>query len=205
MNNQIRIKLGSVTNLSDARFAAAVGVTYIGFCFDPISPFYLPPLKAREIMDWLSGSNLVAEFGNQSAEEISEISHLLKTDAIEVENNLSVEQLLSIGFPVIKKIDVSVLSETDLLEILSQYSDVVDAFHLYSSEYLIPYKDPFLKEISLSYKIIWGLPLQNENALAVVETFKPFAIHLTGAEEKRPGMKDFDELQAIIELLLPQS
>jgi hypothetical protein len=41
-----------VNNLSDARYAAAVGIEYIGFCFDNSNPNYIAPIKAKEMIDW---------------------------------------------------------------------------------------------------------------------------------------------------------
>jgi phosphoribosylanthranilate isomerase len=59
-----KIKLSNITNLSDARYAAAVGIDYIGFCFDTNDANYIPPVKAKEIFEWTSGTIVVAEFGS---------------------------------------------------------------------------------------------------------------------------------------------
>jgi phosphoribosylanthranilate isomerase len=176
MNISTQIKLGGVNNLSDARFAAAVGVSYIGFCFDPDSPTYIPPIKAKEIMDWITGSHLVAEFGNQSLEEINDICELLKVDVIEVENRLHLE--------------------------VNAYKDAVDGFHVYSSNNRS--YDDLLPIIQLEAKLIWGLPISQSTTLNIIHQYKPFAINLVGGDEEKPGIKDFDELNEIIEIVLPQ-
>lgn len=205
MNNPIRIKLGSVSNLSDARFAAASGVAFIGFNFNTGSALYLPPVKAKEIIDWISGPQMVAEFGNQDLVSIMELSTLLQVNIIEVENELEPNDLLSLGLPVIKKIDIANSSPDDLLELLNRYKDSVDAFHLWSSDQSISLDDALLKQLCSSFQIVWGLPLQKENALSVCLNFNPYAINLTGAEEEKPGLKDFDELSGIVEVLIPQT
>ncbi len=74
MNQNVKIKLGNVTNLSDARFAAAAGIDYMGFCFDPQSVSYIPPVKAKEIIDWTTGCFVVAEFGNQTMKEAASVT-----------------------------------------------------------------------------------------------------------------------------------
>ena len=38
-----RVKAGSVTHLTDARYFAAWDVEFIGFCFDPESSDYISP------------------------------------------------------------------------------------------------------------------------------------------------------------------
>lgn len=202
MNISTQIKLGGVNNLSDARFAAAVGVSYIGFCFDPDSPTYIPPIKAKEIMDWITGSHLVAEFGNQSLKEINDICELLKVDVIEVENRLLPDEIKSLGKPIIKKLDLSSFTPDSLHLEVNAYKDAVDGFHVYSSNNRS--YDDLLPIIQLEAKLIWGLPISQSTTLNIIHQYKPFAINLVGGDEEKPGIKDFDELNEIIEIVLPQ-
>ena len=203
MNNSTQIKLGGVNNLSDARFAAAVGVSYIGFCFDPTSPSYIPPIKAKDIMDWITGSHLVAEFGNQSLEEINDICDLLKVDVIEVENQLLPDEIKSLGKPIIKKIDLSCFTPDSIKIEVAAYKDAVDGFHVYTSNDFAD--ENMLPIIQSGAKLIWGLPISQNTALNIIEKHNPFAINLVGGDEEKPGIKDFDELNEIIEIVLPQS
>ena len=88
MNFITKVKLGSITNLSDARYAAAAGIDYLGFCFDPNHQNYIAPMKAKEIIDWITGCEIVAEFGNQSKEEIKTMNDVIRFDFIELNNQL---------------------------------------------------------------------------------------------------------------------
>lgn len=203
MNNSTQIKLGSVNNLSDARFAAAVGVSYIGFCFDPNSRSYIPPIKAKEIMDWITGSHLVAEFGNQTIEEINDICDLLKVDVVELENRLLPIEIKSLGKPVIKKINLSTFSTETIQIEVEAYKNVVDGFHVYSS--INDINEALLPIIQSEIKLIWGLPVSQNSVLDIISKYQPFAINLIGGDEEKPGIKDFDELNEIIEIVLPQS
>ena len=104
MNAQtVKIKLGNITNLSDARFAAAAGIEYMGFCFDTNNVNYIPPVKAKQIIDWTSGCFVVAEFGNQSIHEIIAITEMLNIDIVEINNHLMPADLVEIDKPIIKK------------------------------------------------------------------------------------------------------
>jgi phosphoribosylanthranilate isomerase len=193
------IKLGSVTNLSDARFAAAAGVTYIGFCFDPQSTNYIAPLKAKEIIDWISGSSVVAEFGNQSLEEIRDITQLLNVDVIEVNNQLLPDELLSLDKAIIKKIDVNQFSVEQLETEIATYNSVADGFHLYASSKPEKYDCNLLAELCKAERIIWGLELNTNNILNIIQSFKPFALDIIGGNEEKTGVNDFDELGELFE------
>ncbi len=192
------VKLGNITNLSDARYAAAAGVTYIGFCFDPANENYIAPIKAKEIIDWVTGSSVVAEFGNQSLEEIRDISELLNVDAIEVENRLLPDELISLGKPVIKKISLSEYSEAQLLTETEAYQPVADAFHLYRGDEL---NASLLKDLCARYQIIWGFPVEVSSVINTLQTYSPFALNLSGGLEEKAGIKDFDEMNELFELI----
>ena len=200
MNQSLKIKLGNITNLSDARFAAAAGIDYIGFCFDPSNSNYIPPVKAKQIIDWTSGSFVVAEFGNQSIKEISDIVELLNIDVVEINNDLLPINLTAIDKPIIKKIDIGVFGLDGLKIIFEQYAETVDAFHLYSTH------SPLLTEenlinITSNNKIVWGLNTTSKTIKNVIETYKPYALNITGGNEEKAGVKDFDELNDVLDAL----
>jgi phosphoribosylanthranilate isomerase len=193
------IKLGNITNLSDARFAAAAGATYMGFCFDPSSENYITPLKAKEIIDWVTGSSVVAEFGDQSLEEIRDISNLLDMDVIEVNNTILPDELLGLGKAIIKKIDVSRFNSGQLQTEIDAYKKAADAFHLYSGSAVEKFDAGQLITLCQNEKIIWGLNLDLENVLNVIDTYHPFAVNVSGGQEERVGIKDFDELNDLLD------
>lgn len=193
------IKLGNITNLSDARYAAAADATYIGFCFDPENENYITPLKAKDIIDWVTGSSVVAEFGNQTLEEIRDISELLDIDVIEVNNQLLPDDLLGLGKAIIKKIDVNRFNAEQLQTEIAAYQKVADAFHLYASGVTASFDTDQLITLCSNEKIIWGLEINLENILDIINTYKPFAISVSGGQEERVGIKDFDELNDLLE------
>lgn len=196
------IKLGNITNLSDARYGAAAGATYIGFCFDPANENYITPLKAKEIIDWVTGSSVVGEFGEQSLAEIKDISELLNIDVIEVNNQLLPDELLSLGKAIIKKIDVNRFDVSQLQTEVDVYQNVADAFHLYASSQPEKYDVNQLASLCAKEKIIWGLNITLQNVNDIIESYKPFAINVSGGNEEKAGIKDFDELNELFEKIV---
>ncbi|MFY8108200.1 MAG: hypothetical protein ACOVO9_04375 [Bacteroidia bacterium] len=194
-----QIKLGGVNNLSDARFAAAVGINYIGFSFNPSNPAYIPPIKAKEIIDWTSGSHIVGEFGEQDIEEIQTISELLNIDIIELENDLLPDELGSFEMPIIKKISLKDFNPEMFSQLINAYTGKVQSFHFYDWEHLLIKNTGLLKEVK--EQVFIDLNPNLENWKAILSEINPFGIHLSGESEEKTGIRDFDELNDLIDQL----
>jgi phosphoribosylanthranilate isomerase len=196
-----KIKLGSVNNLSDARYAAAAGIDYIGFCFDPTQAQYIVPIKAKEIIDWIAGTVVVGEFGNQSIQEISDISELLNIDVIEVENGCYPDELKTLNQAIIKKVDIEQYNEASLRNELQAYASVADAFHFYVGSHNPDFDTTHALKLANDYRIIWGLDTHTGDIKNWVQSQHPFGINIISGEEERPGIKDFDQIADILEQL----
>jgi hypothetical protein len=83
----MRVYFHSLQNLTQARYAASVMPDYLGFCFSKPSDSYLPPLSAADMIPWLSGNTLVAQFQYETADEIRSIAHSLQINTIEIPVN----------------------------------------------------------------------------------------------------------------------
>jgi phosphoribosylanthranilate isomerase len=201
MAYKIKVKLSGVNNLSDARYAAAVGIDYVGFCFDSANTRSIAPIKAKEIIDWISGSYTVAEFGSQSIDEIIDIADLLVVDVVELENTLLPDELKEIGKPLIKKMKIEDYPSDLLEQELKSYQQVVDAFLLYSNQVPEPYSCEYLKSLSQSFKIIWGFDISSATANNIIDSIAPYAISIVGGDEERVGVKDFDTIADILEAI----
>jgi phosphoribosylanthranilate isomerase len=200
MTQNVKVKLSNITNLSDARFAAAAGIEFMGFCFDPKSINYIPPVKAKEIMDWTSGCFVIAEFGHQNIKEVTDIVEMLNIDIVELNNDLLPADLIEINKPIIKKIDTSLISLIELNNIFLAFENNVDAFHLYASNAVTLSTDE-LKQICVNHKIVWGFNILPENIKLVINTFAPYALNFVGGVEEKTGLKDFEELNNVLEEL----
>lgn len=196
-----KIKLGNITSLADARYAAAAGVDFMGFCFDPAHASYIPPIKAREIIGWTTGNELVAEFGDQSTEEINTITELLEIGTAEISNTLPAESLKELHAALIKKVDLAAYQNMDAVQqAINEYQPSVDAFHLYHSGSGLP-DETALTKLCAQHKIIWGLPVHKENVLHIINHIRPYAINISAGMEEKTGIRDFDELNELLDLI----
>ncbi|MDP1728246.1 MAG: hypothetical protein Q8M15_15770 [Bacteroidota bacterium] len=195
-----KLKLSPITHLADARFAAASGIDYMGFCFDTASPDFITPIKAKEIIEWTSGSQTVAEFGKQTLQEIIEISELLNMDMVALNNQILPDELMLIGKPIMKIIDCSELNLSAIEIEFDAYSPFAEAFVLTGNLDIQANKE-WLHKICSTHKIIWSVPAEPKQIKEIIETFKPFAINLKAGTEEKTGLKDFDALYNVLEAL----
>jgi phosphoribosylanthranilate isomerase len=68
------VKVGNISNLSDARYCAGMGVDMLGFRVIDGLPGYIAPQAFQEIRGWISGPKVVAEiYGIDRSDKIPHI------------------------------------------------------------------------------------------------------------------------------------
>lgn len=173
MFHRCRIKFGSITNLTDARYAAAAYADWVGFCFVKDNPRYIAPVKAKEIIDWLSGPIMVAEIGSMMPDEVMSALEILMIDTVEVNSIEAANAWKEAGFQVIG----NQLEGFDGMNIClpnqsrNPENEIIDLSNL------------SLEEIEANWT-------QNP----------PAAIQLVGGDETAPGIRDFAQIDDILEL-----
>jgi phosphoribosylanthranilate isomerase len=194
-----KLSLYPITNLSDARFAAAAGISYVGFCFDPNSPQFILPIKAKEILDWISGSHAIGYFGAQEVDEVLALSELLNMDVVALENNLLPDELPAIGKPIIKVIDVSHKDVNFISNEIAAYQQYADGFELKG---VLPTSVSldFIKDICAKHKVFLNLTLGSAIDRETLLNLAPYALVLAGGNEEKTGLKEYDELNDLLQL-----
>lgn len=202
------VKISNVTNLSDARYCAGMGVEMLGFSIDEDSTHYISPKKFEDICSWLSGVTLVAETAQTDPEIILQALSQYPVHAVQVESPGLLNYLHSeTGLPVILRISVDTYEAGEISSILNRYGDDVAHFLLESD------KDAELSDewmqvlgaLSTEYSLLVGFGLDNEFSVsALTELFPSIGIALRGSEEIRPGFKDFGSMMDILEALEEQ-
>ncbi|MEP2024294.1 MAG: hypothetical protein ABJH98_07515 [Reichenbachiella sp.] len=193
------VKVGSITNLSDARFCAGFGVDLLGFDLNPNSENYIPIDQANEIMGWVAGPMFVAEFGDMNAAEILNLQGennfpLVQVDQIEVANELkSNNQSIILQVKIESEHDLKKLSEA----IASEFAYVIVSCE---RPQLIPSIEDILATGSESPLIkAYDVELSQLDHIVQVQPFS--GIELKGSQEEKPGFKEYDELADILEAL----
>ncbi len=192
----LKIKANAINNLSDARYFAAFGVEWMGFCFDPESRDFIPPEKAKEIIDWLSGPKMVGEFGKQPPDYIQQVAIDLKLDYVQVNNkSLKPADALNWDVPFVLKCTLSDVGSLNEWSNLYKYVQL-DCMNLDFSR-----EQAAVREVCNGYPVLLEADFEPHNIKEVVSNFNISGICLKGGIEEKPGIKDFDEIEAILDQL----
>jgi phosphoribosylanthranilate isomerase len=200
------VKVSAINNLTDARYCAGMGVEMLGFAIDETANNFIGFKKIEDIIQWVSGVQLVGEIGEQSINKVSEYGF----DFIEINNPHDLDNHESAdlnNLNIILKITLNQYSiNTQYVgEILAKYHQQVSYFLLESDSTNSLVIDTFLKKSLQTwcekYKILLGFGINKENILDLIENIKPAGIALKGGDEISPGLKDMDNLSEILEVL----
>jgi phosphoribosylanthranilate isomerase len=200
MGLQLPVKISGVNNLSDARYCAGMGVQWVGFCLDESAAAYLPAAKVTEIAGWLAGVAFIGELGsNDIPTDITAYPlNYLQTDAPE-----KLAQLSNYQLPLILRLTADTVEELpNAASAMATYRTSVDFFLLEGN--LNPDAlevQTALRNICEKYRVVLGLPFRAEVVSEQLAVIQPYGIALEGGFEIKPGLKDFDEIAAILEAL----
>jgi phosphoribosylanthranilate isomerase len=181
------VKVGNISNLSDARYCSGMGVDMLGFCVIEGQPNYISPKLFQEIRGWIPGPKVVAEiYGIPSVETLAVLIKDYAPDYFELSQKEFATYSPHISIPCI----VSITS--------------ADVASLKKEEKSIAYL--LLEETSLSATTGVGKPSllkinSHHNLLEKLQQHAVAGVALNGSHEIRPGFKEYNELADILELL----
>jgi phosphoribosylanthranilate isomerase len=193
-----------INNLSDARYCAGMGVDIIGFNLGHGQASPVSPEAVREISGWLAGVQIAGAFAGTPAEEINELARQCALNLVILNASYLVDDLSKIDLPVILQVEIHKDSyEKELVQMLEIYQPHVQHFLITSPEFqaIDDTNKQMLQDLSRSFPVLLGFGLEKENILEVLETLKPAGIALKGGHEIKPGLKSFDDLADILEML----
>ncbi|RAJ94491.1 phosphoribosylanthranilate isomerase [Larkinella arboricola] len=198
------VKISNVTNLSDARYCAGMGVDLLGFSMDESSEQYVAPDTFREIRSWVTGLHIVGETSSIDPLEIERLLELYQPDVLQIEEPALLPYLSTFDSRLILKADLALLTLDQLEAYFSAIqTDQVDYFLLESkaNSHLDDDLKAVLHRLAAQYPILLGTGFTPESIHDLLAELPVQGIALTGGDEDRPGSRDFGELMDILETL----
>lgn len=198
------VKVSAVNNLTDARYCAGMYVNLLGFSLEKDGKNFVSPEKHKEITDWLSGLEYVAEFDQADGDTISDaLASYEGFSFIESERLEVLEQLSKKGYGLILRKEIKCEDDLDLstaeLETIQRLQIIL---LLIGDDITISEKaQKKIAGLSSKVEVLLGFGLEAEQIDKLLEATQVKGIALHGGEEIRPGFKDFDELAEILEAL----
>lgn len=193
------VKVGNITNLSDARYCAGMGVDLLGFCFDKNSAQFVDPEAYKEIVGWLSGPEFVGEFETQNADEILNIKKELNLNYIQVDN-FELANNLANSHKIIYQLKLKSTDSNSLKSHFRQLSDSIKYIFVELDKDNSELEEQ-LDKLSDIYPILKGYNLSADTVVSEMSQKQFVGISLKGSQELKPGFKDYDELADILEAL----
>lgn len=171
----------NITNLTDARYFAAWGVSYVSFNSISDSPYYMTEDKIREIKEWLEGPKCLIECRTLEFDELA--------DGLILDNMYS-------SLPLSKESFFRI----DITEFMKGLPD---------GHYIItPESDNQLEEVLRKLKkMSTGLNIYIDIAHLSIQNLripKDIGIVVQGGDEEKPGVKSYEDLDELYEILMDE-
>jgi phosphoribosylanthranilate isomerase len=200
----LEVKICGITNPVDARIAADCGVDALGFIFFPKSPRYVPPDKAKWIMDQIPESVIrVGVFVNQPVEEVKGIAGFCGLHLIQLHGDES--PAFCRQFEPCRVIKAFAPQEPDDLERLK-------AFQVRGI--LIDTRRPgvcggtgeradwgLAREARQGHPLLLAGGLGEDNVAEAIRSVSPRALDLNSGLESSPGKKDPCQIKRVMDLI----
>ena len=196
------VKISGITNLSDARYCAGMYVDLLGFSLERESDIFITPAQFNEITGWVSGLEFVGEFVTYQLPEVQET--LVNYPSVKWIEHDRIEPLVELegkGYGLIYKMDLQEVRHIEQ-EVAEKLNESGIIFHITSDHEELDEEDlNAIKLISAHCRVVLGVGITAQNVKELIDELNLYGISLTGGNEIKPGLKDFDELADILEAL----
>ena len=195
------VKINRITNLTDARYCSGMYVDILGFSLEEGSSNYVSPTQFQEITGWISGIDYAAEFKDLDAYSIERLlADYPSITWIESEDLDALVQLVPLGKKLIYRVQLEDLDT--LLPKIDLLREHEVTLHITSTNKSIAIDNessinPFTNQLN----VFLGAGITPANASSLSELPGLYGFALDGGDEIKPGLRDFDQLAAILESL----
>lgn len=178
-----KVKAGSVSSLSDARYFAGMGVDWLGFDVDSSSPHYVSPELYKNIIGWVTGPLRVLELPLLDSVAIQSLIETYVPDVIEVDSRTLEAAKRVTTLPIILRVNLDdTLPAWDTFA-LAKYVSIVTVSPL-------SHKATIEKISKVTDVLLTVSPDQHQ--LKELLTLLPIAgVCLQGSPEIQVGLKDY--------------
>ena len=185
----VKVKICGLTNLEDARAAAAAGADFLGFVF-AAGPRRLDPKAARGFWaDLPRGVRTVAVFRDQSIEEVERVLAVVRPDYLQFHGAETPGFCRVFELPVIRALPARVPAD---LALAAAFADVAELFlvDLPKGEAGTLPAEVARAAARLPRPALLAGGLTPANVGALVAELRPHGVDVARGVESAPGVKD---------------
>jgi len=190
-----KLLITDITNLTDARYFAALDVAYLGFSVEQSNPLFIGETAISEIMNWTEGPALAVETGLESEKDLDALSSI-EPELVIVPPFASLEPNNIFATAKIHVVENEIVIDTEYTHhIIDFYSNSIKIDDTWKEQ---------LTSLSQKYSLyIKPLP-QVEEVKSILKIEDVEGIVLMGSEEEEVGLKSFEEVDDIMDLLIEE-
>ncbi|MBT2559009.1 hypothetical protein J7E24_14555 [Hymenobacter sp. ISL-91] len=189
MSLLLPVLVRGINNLSDARYCAGMGADGLIFTLDPALPGAVDVVTVKELAGWVAGVEIIGEFGGEMP--VSEINRLVEECSL---------TRIVLNLPATGSVPDAPVAVPALVELPAAAPDTLARLRtvLTAGFDLI---SPLAGAVG-SQQPFWlsGNPAPAQ-VTDLLTRLQPAGLILQGGDEIKPGIRDFDELEAIFEAL----
>lgn len=199
------VKICGITTVDDAWLAARLGADILGFNFYTLSPRYVAPDVASEIVRELNGGvRSVGVFVNEPVDDLLRTANKTGVGAVQLHGNetanyvkdlrRSTELKIIKAFRISTGFEIGVIGEYDVDAVL------LDAFsaEIYGGSGRVCDWAKAGQAAAKYPEVYLAGGLRPENVSAAIESVRPFAVDVASGVESANGRKDPDKVARFI-------
>lgn len=185
MSLKTKVKAGNITNLSDARYCAGMGVDWLSFPANAVDP-----TKFKEITDWVTGPHFILEVNDATSRDIIRQYPVTRLETGAEQMNL-VDQLPGMEWFIRIPSSDWYTKKNELIKWKDKISYLVVELDHHDSQ--------ALTDMASHFKLL--VHLHGNQSLNDLLSLPVEGINITGEDELKPGLKDFERLAGVLEEL----
>ncbi|WP_210515543.1 beta/alpha barrel domain-containing protein [Hymenobacter terricola] len=195
MPHLVPLLIRGINNLSDARYCAGMGADKLTFVLDPALPGHLDTKTVKELAGWIAGVELIGEFDQLSSYEINAIAAECSLDAVLLRSSRPAEELAEIAPPVYLEL------APDSAALAQPLPTAPVGFLVELPEPAAPGTYVALATLAAERPLWLGPGLHPKLARNLVGQLALAGLSFPSGDEVKPGLRDFDQLEAVFEAL----
>jgi phosphoribosylanthranilate isomerase len=192
-----KIIASQITNLTDARYFAAWGVDYMGFCMDEDSENSISPSKVKEIKSWVEGPQFFGEFHTTKSKDYIEfMAKEAELDTVLLGHN--------IDHPSIHALEnLRLFQEVNWSEEIIKFDHAEIVIWRTEQEWedMAATDISFLRAIVQKTQLYLDLPFQTKSLDDILRKINPAGLLVRGSAEEKVGYKSYHDLDEFFEAL----
>jgi phosphoribosylanthranilate isomerase len=195
----IKILASGITHLTDARYFAAWQVDWMSFPLD--GPEAISPQMIMQISEWVEGPKLMARFAHTSWKDAQAQAEPLSLDGFLLSGSHYIDELVSsTDMPnVVLELPANAHHLTEALEHIEL--DAISLFHdtKFTEELIQPWTE-------LNIPILMHLGSHDiQESWQIIQTSPLDGMNVQGGAEEKVGLKSFEELDELYDLLIDEA